>query len=156
MGIIRKLFTQKEVVADPADLLLPNVIPTSILGLSLKKAAGVQNVNISIVGESFRAANVAAVAKAAEGKLFDIYLIAEPTNQHDKNAVAVYAANLHVGYIGKPDSKQWFKWVNEAFQRGELLVELGSAVISEERWDLMFREAAHFLFFGKAPSQPVT
>ena len=121
MGIFKKIFSAKELVVDPADLLLPNVVPTSKPGLSLKKAAGLQKVDIRIVGESFRVKSVAAVAKAAEGKPFDIYLVAEPTNEYDKNAVAVYAANLLVGYIGKPENKQWAKWVNDAFQNGELL-----------------------------------
>jgi AcrR family transcriptional regulator len=40
----------------------------------------------------------------------------------------------------------WFGIVN-----ARVAVELGPTVISEERWDHMFREAAHFLFFGKAP-----
>jgi len=40
----------------------------------------------------------------------------------------------------------WFGLVN-----ARLAVELGPTVISEERWDFMFREAAHFLFFGEAP-----
>ena len=106
---------------NPAEMILPDVIPTGRKGLSLRKANGEMLVNINIVGESFRTANIAAVAKAANGQRFEIYLVAEPSNQYDKNAVAVYAANLHIGYIGKPANKQWAKWVNEAFQRGELL-----------------------------------
>ena len=106
---------------NPAEMILPDVIPTGRKGLSLRKANGEMLVNINIVGESFRTANIAAVAKAANGQRFEIYLVAEPTNQYDENAVAVYAANSHIGYIGKPANKQWVKWVNEAFQRGELL-----------------------------------
>lgn len=121
MGIIKKLFGSKEIVVDPADLFLPEVIATKKQGLALKKAEGTQQVRIDIVGESFRAKSVAAVALAAAGKSFNIYLVAEPNNPHDKKAVAVYAANLHIGYISKPDNRQWFKWVNEATERGELL-----------------------------------
>jgi hypothetical protein len=121
MGFLKKLFAAKEIVVNPADLTLPDVIPTARKGLSLSKANGELLVDINLVGESFRTANIAAVAKAANGQRFEIYLVAEPTNQYDKNAVAVYAANLHIGYIGKPANKQWAKWVNEAFQRGELL-----------------------------------
>jgi AcrR family transcriptional regulator len=42
----------------------------------------------------------------------------------------------------------WFGIVN-----ARVAVELGPTVISEERWDFMFREAAHFLFFGEAPKK---
>lgn len=126
--MFKKIFGSKEIVVDPADLTLPEVVPTSKPGLSLKKSQVGQQVKIEIVGESFRAKNVAAVAAAAAGKSFDIYLVAEPTNPHDKKAVAVYAANLHVGYIAKPDNKQWFKWVGEALERGEFLWGSAKAV----------------------------
>jgi hypothetical protein len=113
---------------NPADMILPDVIPTGREGLSLRKANGEMLVDINIVGESFRIANIAAVAKAANGQRFEIYLVAEPTNQYDENAVAVYAANLHIGYIGKPANKQWAKWVSEALQRGELLWGTAKAI----------------------------
>ena len=128
MGFLKKLFAAKELVVDPADLVLPEVIPTSKQDLSLRKASAGQLVDINIVGESFRLANIEAVAKAAAGKRFEIYLVAELTNQHDKNAIAVYAANLHIGYIGKPANKQWAKWVSEALQRGELLWGTAKAI----------------------------
>jgi len=121
MGFLKKVFGAKEVVVDPADLTIPDVIATNKPGVQFRKAAGTQQVKIEIVGESFRVKNVAAVALAAAGKSFDIYLIAEPENPHDKKAVAVYAANLHIGYIAKPDNKQWFKWVAEARERSEIL-----------------------------------
>ena len=40
----------------------------------------------------------------------------------------MYAATVVVGYIAKPGNKQWFKWVNEALERKELLWGMGSAV----------------------------
>ena len=128
MGFLKKVFGSREILIDPADLRIPENVATDKPGLTLKKAPFGQPVEIEIVGESFRAANIAAVAKAAEGKEFDIYIIPEPLNQYDKKAVAVYAANIHVGYIAKPDNKQWFKWVNEATERGELLWGVGRAV----------------------------
>lgn len=128
MGILKGIFGSKAVVVDPNDLRLPEQISTSKSGLTLTKAKGVQQVDINIVGESHRAANVKAVAAAASGQPFDIYLVAEPTNQYDKKAVAVYAANVHVGYIGAPANKQWFKWVNEALERKELLWGEGRAI----------------------------
>ena len=128
MSIFKKMFGSKAVVVDPADLRIPELVATDKPGLTLKKSPIGQAIEIEIVGESFRAANIAAVANAAEGKEFDIYIIPEPMNQYDKKAVAVYAANVHVGYIAKPDNKQWFKWVNEATERGELLWGIGRAV----------------------------
>ena len=128
MGLLKSIFGAKKVVIDPADLEIPDDIGTDKPGLTLKKAPIGQPVEIEIVGESFRAANIAAVAQAADGKQFNIYLVPEPTNQYDKNAVAVYAANVVVGYIAKPGNKQWFKWVNQALERKELLWGMGSAV----------------------------
>ena len=128
MGFLKKVFGSKQILIDPADLRIPDEVATDKPGLKLKKAPVGQPIDIEIVGESFRAANIAAVANAAEGKEFDIYIIPEPMNQYDKKAVAVYAANVHVGYIAKPDNKQWFKWVNEATERGELLWGVGRAV----------------------------
>ena len=128
MGFLKKVFGAKEVLIDPVDLRIPEEVATDKPGLTLKKAPVGQPIDIKIVGESFRAANIAAVAKAAAGKEFDIYIIPEPMNQYDKKAVAVYAANVHVGYIANPDNKQWFKWVNEAIERGELLWGIGRAV----------------------------
>lgn len=121
MGFLKNVFGSKEVVVDPADLIIPDVIATNKPGVQFRKAAGIQQVKIDIVGESFRVKNVAAVAMAAAGKSFDIYLIAEPENPHDKKAVAVYAANLHIGYIASPENKQWFKWVAEAKEGSEIL-----------------------------------
>ena len=128
MGFFKKVFGPREIVIDPADLRIPEEVATDKPGLTLKKAPVGQPIEIEIVGESFRAANIAAVAKVASGNEFDIYIIPEPMNQYDKKAVAVYAANIHVGYIAKPDNKQWFKWVNEATERGELLWGIGLAI----------------------------
>lgn len=127
MGFLKSVFGGRDLVVDPADLNLPETIGTDVPGLSLRKSSGELEVEISIVGESFRAKSVAAVAQAAAGGSFDIYLVAEPTNQYDKKAVAVYAANMHVGYIAKPNNRQWFVWVTEALERGELLWGRGRA-----------------------------
>lgn len=127
MGIFKKLLGGKSITVDPADLVLPETVATNQPGRVLKKGSGDLRVDIEIVGESFRADNIAAVSAAAQGSRFDIYLVAEPTNQYDKKAVAVYAANLHVGYIAKPVNRQWFTWVSEALDRDEFL--WGSATI---------------------------
>lgn len=116
---------------DPEDLTLPDDIPTDVPGLTLKKCQGHERVDIDIVGESFRSYTVEGVARAAEGQQFDIYLVAEPSNKYDKNAVAVYVANKQVGYIAKPGNKKWFQWVNEATARGELLWGRGKAIRRE-------------------------
>ena len=80
MGFFKRLFSEKEIVVDPADLTLPDVIPTDYPEVILKKAAGEQLVDINVVGESFRPRNLAAVAAAAQGNRFDIYLLADPNN----------------------------------------------------------------------------
>ena len=73
MGFLKRIFGGKEVVVDPAHLTLPEVMPTD-KGTTMRKAPGDQRVDINIVGESFRARNVQAVATAAQGNRFDIYL----------------------------------------------------------------------------------
>jgi hypothetical protein len=78
---------RQPLVIDPKDLKLPKEIPTDAPGVVFTHAPGSQKEDIDIVGESFRAENVAAVATAADGQWFDIYLVAEPTNQYDKNAI---------------------------------------------------------------------
>ena len=128
MGFLKKVFGAKEVIIDPADLLIPDVVGTDAPGITLKKAPIGQPVEIEIVGESFNAKNIEAISKAAQGKEFNIYLVAEPTNQYDKKAVAVYAATVKVGYIAKPGNTQWFKRVNEALKQKQLLWGTGRAV----------------------------
>ena len=66
MGFLKNLFTAKEIFIDPADFRIPDEVATDKPGLSLKKAPVGQPIEIEIVGESFRAANIAAVAKAAD------------------------------------------------------------------------------------------
>ena len=46
MGFFKRLFSEKEIVVDPADLTLPDVIPTDYPEVILKKAAGEQRVDI--------------------------------------------------------------------------------------------------------------
>jgi hypothetical protein len=116
MGFLDRILGSAKVAFNPEDLVLPDEMDTDIPGKRLKKSSYTQKVEINIVGESFRAKSIATIAQASSGSEFDIYLIPEPTNQYDKKAVAVYAANLHVGYIAKPENKEWFKWVMEALE----------------------------------------
>ena len=116
MGFIDRILGSTKAAFDPQDLVLPDEMDTDIPGKKLKKSTYTQSVEINIVGESFRAKNIATIAQASNGSEFDIYLIPEPTNQYDKKAVAIYAANLHLGYIAKPENKEWFKWVMEAIE----------------------------------------
>lgn len=127
MGFLKSIFGTKQVVVDPADLQIPNEVQTDVKGLTLKKAPGEVRHDVSIVGENYRKENVAAVAAAAGDKWFEFYLVAEPNNQYDKKAVAVYAAGLHVGYISRNMNAMWFKMVNDALKRKELLWGQGKA-----------------------------
>lgn len=116
MGFLDRILGSSKTTFDPQDLVLPDQMETDIPGKALKKSSYTQVVEINIVGESFRAKNIAKIAQASNGSEFDIYLLPEPTNQYDKKAVAVYAANLHIGYIAKPENRDWFKWVSEALE----------------------------------------
>lgn len=116
MGFLDKFLGTTSAKFDPQDLLLPEEIQTNVPGKTLIKSSYTQPVEIEIVGESFRAKNINMVSLAAQGAEFDIYLLPEPTNPHDKRAVAVYVGNLHVGYIAKPGNAQWFKWATESLE----------------------------------------
>jgi len=117
MGFLDRILGSTKAAFDPQDLVLPDVMTTDIPGKTLKKSSYTQEVEINIVGESFKAKNIAQIAKASEGSRFDIYLIPEPSNPYDKKAVAVYAANLHIGYIAKPANREWLKWVMEEIEK---------------------------------------
>lgn len=131
-------------VVDPKDLRLPKAVPTTTPGVMLTRAKGSQNVDIDIVGESFRAEAVAAVATAAAGKWFDIYLMNDPNNQYDKNAVAVFAGGLQVGYLAKSESKKWSTRVNAALGRNELITGEAHAVSKNGNTGIF-----GYIYFGK-------
>ncbi len=135
MGFFKKLFggskdasennpeetRQLRVNSTIVDLTLPLETFFNKDELKPRVADRCQKVDIEIVGESFYKANVLGVAKAAQGADFKIFLLPEPTNKYDKQAVSVRAGGVHVGYIKSPFNKHWFKWVNKAANEGEFL-----------------------------------
>lgn len=115
-------FNPKKVpTVDPADLTLPDELPTDVAGVTVKKAAPAREQRIGIVGEQWKQENIAGVKNACGGREFDIYLMLDPQNQYDKKAVGVWAGGVQVGFIPKPDNNVWHKLVTEANTARELL-----------------------------------
>lgn len=135
MGIFSRKSRRPEIL--PEDLRLPETLETDVPGVVLQKAAGGQRVDIEIVGESFRQDAVRAVAQAAEGSDFDLYLLPDPNNPHDRNAVRVMVGNLHVGFLPRDAAKVWQRRCQEAINRGELIWGEGRAVSrTGEMWGI--------------------
>ena len=121
----------------PEDLRLPEALVTDVPGVVLRKAPAGQRVDIEIVGESFRQDAVRAVAQAADGSDFDLYLLPDPNNPHDRNAVRVMVGNLHVGFLPRDAAKVWKKRCQEAINRGELIWGEGRAASrTGEMWGI--------------------
>jgi hypothetical protein len=119
MGLFSRKSRGPEIL--PEDLRLPETLETDVPGLVLRKAPAGQRVDIEIVGESFRQDAVRAVAQVADGSDFDLYLLPDPDNPHDRNAVRVMVGNLHVGFLPRDAANVWKKRCQEAMQRGELI-----------------------------------
>lgn len=103
------------------DLVLGSEIATDVPGRTLKLAKGSVKEDLDIVGESFRQDNIRAIRAIKDSKFFQIYLVPEPNNPHDKNAVGVWAGGVQVGYIGKAQARKMSKICREAFERNELI-----------------------------------
>lgn len=121
----------------PEHLRLPESLETAVGGLVLAKGPGGQRVDIEIVGEAFRQDAVGAVAHVADGSDFDLYLLPDPNNPHDRNAVRVMVGNLHVGFLPRDVAKVWKKRCQEAMNRGELIWGEGRAASrTGEMWGI--------------------
>jgi hypothetical protein len=121
----------------PEDLRLPQQLETDVPGLVLTKGPTGQRVDIEVVGESFRQDSVRAVAQVADGSQFDLYLLPDPNNPHDRNAVRVMVGNLHVGFLRRDAAKVWKKRCQEAMGRGELIWGEGRAASrTGEMWGI--------------------
>ncbi len=125
-----RLFSRrsKQPKIDPEDLRLPEQLKTDVPGVVLTKGPTGQRVEIDIVGESFRQDSVRAVAKVADGAPFDLYLVPDPNNPHDRNAIRVMVGNLHVGFLPRDAAKVWKKRCEAAMERRELIWGEGRAV----------------------------
>ncbi len=117
----------KQPQINPEDLRLPEQLETDVPGVVLSKGPTGQRVEIEIVGESFRQDAVRAVAKVADGAPFDLYLLPDPSNPHDRNAVRVMVGNLHVGFLPRDAAKVWKRRCQEAMERRELIWGEGRA-----------------------------
>lgn len=135
MGIFSRRGRGPQILPD--DLRLPEHLETDVPGVVLRKPLGGQRVEIEIVGESFRQDSVRAVAHVADGSDFDLYLLPDPNNPHDRNAVRVMVGNLHVGFLPRDAAKVWKKRCQEAMQRGELIWGEGRAASrTGEMWGI--------------------
>lgn len=122
MGIFgKKKAMLAMLVVEPDDLKLEDQVETDVPGLTLTVPRDGLKVDLVIVGESFRQEIVRAVAQAANGEWFDIYLMPENGNPYDKNAVRVMVGRHHVGYVSKESAKKWRKAHAAAVERGDLL-----------------------------------
>lgn len=70
-----------------------------------------REIYFDIVGEAFRQGNVTQVQAHYPDTWFPIYLVLDPDNPHDKNAVAVCVGNAQVGFVDKGDARTWAKLV---------------------------------------------
>ncbi len=84
-------------------------------------------IEIQIVGESNYQKHIVAISELVGRDKFAIYLVPEPSNKYDKNAVAVFAGGACIGYIRRDSAAYWQQKVLEGHQRQELLV--GTAVV---------------------------
>ena len=64
----------------------------------------------SIVGMNFRKSEAFVAALEAGVKLA---LVREPTNKFDKNAVAVWCGDVHIGYVPKTQNGVLSKFIDE-------------------------------------------
>lgn len=120
----------KDPLVTAENLVLGKEIATDMPGLTLTPAKGGVKVDLDIVGESFRQENIRAIQKITQDKFFDIYLVAEPTNQYDENAVGVWAGGVQVGYIGKEQAKKLSKRARAALKQEQIITGMARCVSS--------------------------
>jgi hypothetical protein len=80
--------------------------------------------HVDVVGESFRQEALDQIGQLTKGGTFNVWLLPEPENKFDKNAVRVMAGLHHIGYIAKEEAKIWSKrtlplWFESRFLYGE-------------------------------------
>ena len=75
----------------------------------------------SVVGVSFRGAQVREVVKNQLNVGDQLQLVADPENEYDDTAVAVYYDDLHIGFIPRGENQQLFKALTEG---GEAFAEI--------------------------------
>lgn len=83
---------------------------------------------LEVAGEWYRAESLRALfashAKVSESGAeirLPAVLVPDPSNPHDKHAVAVFVDNLHVGYMERPDARKYHSAISE-LPGGELTV----------------------------------
>ena len=71
-----------------------------------------------ISGESFHRIAILKLVGNENEAVMDAYLVAEPTNKHDKYAIKVMISGAHVGYIPAADTYEWNRMLADASKRG--------------------------------------
>ena len=125
---------QKQTVPaiDPSWLVLPMTLPSDLEGVSVTKVPRGEKKILRIVGEQWRHGAIQGVMNAGGQNGFEIYLMNDHNNAHDKKAVGVYAAGQLIGYIPKPDNKVWNKLVANASNNRQLLWGEATAYVRKD------------------------
>lgn len=76
---------------------------------------------VKVVGESFQQEVLEQIGRLTKSKTFEIWLMPEPRNRHDRNAVKVMAGRHQIGYLAKDQAKIWSKRVNQLWANGLFL-----------------------------------
>lgn len=98
--------------------------PPSATGQSLEPWSPTSRL-FEVAGEYFRMANIADLFAGLPTDSPGGYelqepaqLVADPSNPHDPNAVAVYVRDLHVGYLERQDAVSYHQPIAEVARRG--------------------------------------
>ena len=65
------------------------------------------NYRTYVAGASFRQEDV---ARCHEGQ--PVTFIRDPHNEHDSNAIEVWAGRRHIGFISRDDAETWAEWMD--------------------------------------------
>lgn len=128
----------------------PNGLADSIMdsGLTPRVVNRDGKNKINIVGESFRQENIRQVQEHFGEKWFQIYLVNEPENRLDKNAVAVFAGNARVGYLAKDEARVWSKIVKQAQEKGQFIVGEAHCVTNSRAGSSSMWGVFGYVWFG--------
>jgi hypothetical protein len=140
------VFVEEEVIVQ----FDPDGFPDSIKdsGLTPRVVNGDGKNKIDIVGESHRQGNIRQVQQHYADKWFQFFLVNEPENRFDKNAVAVFVGNAPVGYLAKDEAKVWSKLDNNAKDNGQLIVGEAHCVTNSGAGSASMWGVFGYLWFG--------
>jgi collagen type III alpha len=101
-------------------------VPPSPAGLAVE-AWSPRTQQLEVAGEWYRAANLrtlftrhATLSESGDEIRRAAVLVPDPSNPYDKNAVAVFVDDLHVGYMERADARKYHQAISE-LPEGELV-----------------------------------